>query len=113
MTGPDLFRQSLFLSPGTAYLSRSQPSIQTAFIFNYHNQARQTQRWSREVVESVYEGLSPQRGYNGDEDQGLMSSLSVLMKTGPFSMTCGCSTEPVYEIGSPVFDRMTIRLNPD
>jgi len=91
----------------------NQPSIQTAFIFNYLDQPWKTQYWSREVVETVYEGISPQRGFNGDEDQGLMGSLSVLMKTGLFSMKGGCSPEPFYELGSPIFDQITIHLNPD
>lgn len=90
----------------------NQPSIQTAFVFNYLDQPWQTQYWSREVVESVYEGLSSQRGFNGDEDQGLMGSLSVLMKMGLFSMKGGSSPQPVYELGSPIFDQITIHLNP-
>ncbi len=89
----------------------NQPSIQTAFIFNYLNKPWLTQYWSRRVVEDVYEGVSTQKGYNGDEDQGLMSSLSVLMKMGLFSMKGGCSLEPQLELGSPVFIRVTIKLN--
>jgi len=90
----------------------NQPSIQTAFIFNYFGQPWLTQYWSRQVVETVYEGISPDRGYNGDEDQGLMGSLAVLMKLGLFSMDGGCSAEPALELGSPLFDKVTIHLNP-
>ena len=89
----------------------NQPSIQTAFIFNHLGKPWLTQYWSRKVTEKVYEGLSPERGYNGDEDQGLMGSLSVLMKIGLFSMRGGCSQEPNLEVGSPVFDKITINLN--
>ena len=91
----------------------NQPSIQTAFIFNYLGEPWLTQYWSRKVVETVYEGVSPQRGYNGDEDQGLMGSLAVLMKLGLFSMDGGCSDKPELELGSPLFDRVIIHLNPD
>ena len=91
----------------------NQPSMQTAYIFNYFNKPWLTQYWSRKVVNDVYEGLSTQRGYNGDEDQGLMGSLSVLMKMGLFSMKGGCSIEPQIEVGSPAFDRITIKLHPD
>ncbi|MGQ1889207.1 GH92 family glycosyl hydrolase [Thermophagus sp. OGC60D27] len=90
----------------------NQPSIQTAFIFNYLGKPWLTQYWSRRVVEEVYEDLSPDQGYNGDEDQGMMGSLAVLMKMGLFSMKGGCSLEPILELGSPVFDRITIQLNP-
>ncbi|MBS2099650.1 GH92 family glycosyl hydrolase [Carboxylicivirga linearis] len=89
----------------------NQPSIQTAFIFNYLDKPWLTQYWSRKVVETVYEGIIPARGYNGDEDQGLMGSLAVLMKMGLFSMKGGCSLEPQLEIGSPIFDKITIELN--
>lgn len=89
----------------------NQPSIQTAFIFNHLGKPWLTQYWSRKVTEKVYEGLSPERGYNGDEDQGLMGSLSVCMKIGLFSMRGGCSQEPQLELGSPVFEKVTIKLN--
>ncbi len=91
----------------------NQPSMQTAFVFNYLNKPWLTQYWSRKVIKDVYEGISSQRGYNGDEDQGLMGSLSVLMKMGLFSMKGGCELEPQIELGSPVFDKITIKLNPD
>lgn len=91
----------------------NQPSMQTAFIFNYAGAPWLTQKWSRLVTDSVYSGISPQRGYSGDEDQGLMGSLAVLLKMGLFSLKGGTSVDPVYEIGSPIFDRVTIHLNRD
>jgi putative alpha-1,2-mannosidase len=50
-------------------------------------------------------------GYSGDEDQGLMGSLAVLMKTGLFSVNGGTSAKPFYEIGSPIFNKITLHLN--
>lgn len=90
----------------------NQPSIQTAFIFNHLGKPWLTQYWSRKVVETVYEGLTPSVGYCGDEDQGLMGSLAVLMKIGLFEMDGGCASMPQLEIGSPIFDKITIKLNP-
>lgn len=90
----------------------NQPSIQTAFLFNHSGSPWLTQYWSRQVVAKVYQDLSPDFGYSGDEDQGLMGSLAVLMKTGIFSMNGGVSLQPVYEIGSPLFDKITLSLNP-
>lgn len=90
----------------------NQPSIQTAFIFNYAGAPWLTQYWSRTVIDSAYSELSPYLGYNGDEDQGLMGSLNVLMKTGLFQMTGGCEADPRYEIASPIFNRITFALNP-
>jgi len=57
----------------------NQPSIQTAFVFNLLNRPDLTQYWSRKVIDKAFSGVSPDRGYNGDEDQGLMGSLSVLI----------------------------------
>jgi len=91
----------------------NQPGSQAAFIFNHARQPWLTQKWCRTVVDSVFSGLSPTIGYQGDEDQGLMGSLAVLMKIGLFQMSGGCEEDPIYEIGSPVFDKVTIHLNPD
>lgn len=90
----------------------NQPSIQTAFMFNYSGAPWLTQYWSRQVVQKVYSDLSPELGYSGDEDQGLMGSLAVLMKTGLFSVNGGTSPQPFYEIGSPIFNKITLQLNP-
>ncbi|MBV5348432.1 GH92 family glycosyl hydrolase, partial [bacterium] len=89
----------------------NQPSIQTAFVFNHIGHPWLTQYWSRQVVDKAFSALSPDRGFNGDEDQGLMGSLAVLMKIGLFEMNSGAETRPVCEIGSPVFDKITIHLD--
>jgi putative alpha-1,2-mannosidase len=90
----------------------NQPSMQTAFIFNYLDRPDLTQYWSKKVVNRAFSALSPQLGYNGDEDQGLMGSLAVLMKLGLFQMNAGTEENPQYELGSPSFDKATIKLNP-
>src|SRR5690606_19953563 len=90
----------------------NQPSIQTAWLFHYAGRPWLTQYWTRQITEHVYGDLSPEAGYSGDEDQGLMGSLAVLMKIGIFSVNGGTATRPFYEIGSPIFDRITLHLNP-
>jgi predicted alpha-1,2-mannosidase len=91
----------------------NQPSMQVGFIFNYAGQPWLTQKWTREVVNRNYSDLDAQHGFNGDEDQGLMGSLSVLMKMGIFEMRGGAAKNPEVQIGSPLFDKITIKLNPD
>ncbi|TQO36697.1 putative alpha-1,2-mannosidase [Arenibacter algicola] len=88
----------------------NQPSMQTAFVFNKLERPDLTQFWSRKVVDRAFSGLSPATGYNGDEDQGLMGSLAVLMKIGLFQMNGGTEDNPIYEFGSPIFDKITISL---
>ncbi|MGS2738472.1 GH92 family glycosyl hydrolase [Sinomicrobium sp. M5D2P17] len=91
----------------------NQPSIQTAFIFSGLDRPDLTQYWSGQVVDCVFSDLTHSQGYNGDEDQGLMGSLAVLMKIGLFQMNGGTENNPEYQIGSPVFDKITIHLNND
>ncbi len=91
----------------------NQPSIETAFVFNHIGYPWLTQYWSRKVVEQAFSDLSADKGYNGDEDQGLMGSLAVLMKIGLFEMNSGAEQRPVIELGSPIFDKITIHLDSD
>lgn len=89
----------------------NQPCMQTPFLFNYAGKPWLTQYWTRQLIDSVYSGISPQKGYSGDEDQGLMGSLAVLLKIGLFSTNGGTSEKPFYEISSPIFNKVTIKLN--
>lgn len=41
-----------------------------------------------------------------------MGSLAVLMKTGLFQLNGGTKKDPLYLIGSPVFDKISIQLSP-
>lgn len=90
----------------------NQPSMQTSNIFTLLGRADLTQYWTRNVVKETFSGLSPAKGYNGDEDQGLMGSLNVLLKLGLFQMNGGTDKDAVYQIGSPLFNKISIDLNP-
>jgi putative alpha-1,2-mannosidase len=72
-----------------------------------------SQKWVREVKERTFGGITPYKGYNGDEDQGQMGALGVLMAIGLFQVDGGSAVEPRYEITSPIFDRVSIYLDPD
>ncbi len=91
----------------------NQPGTHMAHLFNHAGAPWLSQKWVREVKEKTFGGISPYEGYNGDEDQGQMGALGVLMAIGLFSVDGGASVEPTYEITSPIFDRITIHLNPD
>ena len=91
----------------------NQPSMQTSFVFNQLNRPDLTQYWSRKVISKTFSGITPTVGYNGDEDQGLMGSLNVLMKMGLFQMNGGTEENPSYQLGSPLFNKITIHLNND
>jgi predicted alpha-1,2-mannosidase len=90
----------------------NQPSCHMAHLFTYAGAPWLTQYWVRRVKDEAYGGTTPSSGYNGDEDQGQMGGLGVLMAMGLFDVTGGAATEPRYEITSPLFDRVTVTLDP-
>ena len=90
----------------------NQPGTGMAHIFNRAGAPWLSQKWVRKV-KAAYGDITPYGGYRDDEDQGQMGALGVLMAIGLFEEDGGCSTKPRYEITSPLFDRITIRLNPD
>jgi putative alpha-1,2-mannosidase len=71
-----------------------------------------TQYWVRRV-KNEYADVTPHGGYKDDEDQGQMGALGVLMAIGLFEMNGGAAVRPVYEITTPLFDKVTIHLNND
>lgn len=91
----------------------NQPGLSNAHVFNYAGKPWLTQYWVRRVKEQAYGGITPDLGYGGhDEDQGQMGALSALMSIGLFSLQGNASVTPVYEITSPVFDSVIIKLDP-
>lgn len=88
----------------------NQPNMEAAWLFNFSGKPWLTQKWSREIMEHYY-GTGPIDGYPGDEDQGQMGAWYVMSSMGLFEMNGGCSPEPTYEIGSPLFDRIVIHLD--
>ena len=88
----------------------NQPNMQAAWLFNYSGKPWLTQKWVREILNNYY-GTSPHEGYPGDEDQGQMGSWYVMSAMGLFEMDGGASVNPVYEIASPIFDKITIQLD--
>jgi putative alpha-1,2-mannosidase len=89
----------------------NQPSTYIAHLFNYAGAPWLTQKWVRRVMDQAKSDITPFGGYGGDEDQGQMGALNVLMAMGLFSVNGGCSVEPYYEITSPVFERVVIHLD--
>jgi predicted alpha-1,2-mannosidase len=90
----------------------NQPSCHMAHLFTYAGAPWLTQYWVRRVKEEAYGGTTPFSGYNGDEDQGQMGGIGVLMAIGLFDVTGGAGPDPRYEITSPLFDRVTVTLDP-
>ena len=98
---------------GSGYVSyANQPGCQNAHLFNFAGEPWLTQYWVRRVNEQAYGGTTPELGYGGhDEDQGQMGGVSALMSIGLFSVRGTCAVEPIYEVTSPVFDKIAIALD--
>ena len=90
----------------------NQPGCSNAHVFNRTGRPDLAQYWVRRVNEQAYGATTPDKGYGGhDEDQGQMGGVSALMSIEMFSVDGTCSIQPVYDITSPVFDEITIRLD--
>ncbi len=88
----------------------NQQSMHFAFLFNWAGKPWLTQKWSRSIMERFY-GYGEGNAYLGDEDQGQMSAWFIMNALGLFQTDGGTSTNPIYEIGSPIFPEVTIDLN--
>jgi len=87
----------------------NQQSMHFSFLFNWAGQPWQTQRWSREIIDRYY-GYGTGDAYLGDEDQGQMSAWFVMAALGLFQTDGGCRVDPIFELGSPLYPRVTIDL---
>jgi predicted alpha-1,2-mannosidase len=90
----------------------NQPSMQVAYLFNYAQKPWLTQKWARAIMDQYY-GSEPTDGWPGDEDQGQGGGWFVMSALGLFQTDGGCRVNPIYEIGSPLFDRAVIQLDTD
>lgn len=99
---------------GSGYVSyANQPGLSNAHVFNRLGKPWLSQYWVRKVKELAYGGTTPDCGYGGhDEDQGQMGGTSALMAIGLFSLDGTNSATPHYELTSPIFDEITITLDP-
>lgn len=87
----------------------NETSMEVAYLFNWADEPKLTQKWVRAIQEQYY-GTTPYDAYPGDEDLGQMSSWFVMSALGLFQMDGGCAEEPMYEIGSPRYPKVTIHL---
>jgi predicted alpha-1,2-mannosidase len=87
------------------YAQGNEPSFHIPYLYDFSGQPWKTQRRVRQVMD-VWYGDGP-LGIPGDDDGGATSSWYVLSAIGFYPV---CPGSPVYEIGSPIFMKSTIRL---
>jgi len=95
------------------YNHGNQPGLHQPWLFNYSGQPWLTQKWVRAICDDFY-GLEPLRGYGvgQDEDQGQLGAWYVLAALGLFDVQGHAAMNPTFQLGSPLFDRARILLDP-
>ena len=83
----------------------NEPSFAIPYIYNRLGVPWKTQKRIRMLIASFF--TDELQGIPGDEDGGGMSAFAVFSMLGFYPVTPGI---PVYDIGSPVFDKATIHL---
>ena len=111
LVGEDLFLERLLEGFEKNYINiGNQPNMQAPYLFNYTQEPWHTQKYIRKLMQTEFTA-DPYIGWAGEEDQGQMSAFFALSAMGLFEMKGGCSVEPYYDIGSPLFDKITIHLD--
>lgn len=87
------------------YCQGNEPAFHIPYLYNYTRSPWKTQRRVRQIMELWYQDTP--LGICGDEDCGAMSSWYVFSAMGLYPV---CPGKPVYEIGSPLFEKTEIRL---
>lgn len=90
------------------YNHPNEPVHHVPFLFAYTGNSWLTQKWSRRICEKAYG--TDVLGLCGNEDVGQMSAWYVLASCGFHPV---CPGNEIYILTSPVFDEVTINLDPD
>ena len=88
----------------------NEGNMQASFLFNYSGKPWMTQKYSRAILDKFY-GNSPYHGWEGDEDEGQMSGWFVIASMGLFEMNGGVTSEPSFDLSSPLFDEVVIHVD--
>jgi len=98
----------------TLYNHGNQPCLHISWLFNEAGRPSLTQKWVRAILNNFYgtDGIHGY-GYGQDEDQGQLGAWYVISSLGLFDIKGLADTNPSFAIGSPLFDKVTIRLNND
>ncbi len=90
------------------YNHANEPVHLVPFIFNRLDTPWNTQKWTRYICRNAYRNKV--EGLVGNEDAGQMSAWYILASCG---IHPACPGETRLEITSPVFSKVTFRLDPD
>lgn len=91
------------------YDPANEPDIAYPYLFSYFKgEEWRTQKLTRELLAKHY--TTQPNGIPGNEDTGTMSAWAIFSMMGFYP---NCPGDPTYILTAPVFDRVTIDLQPD
>ena len=98
----------------TVYNHGNQPNFHISWLFNFSGKPYLSQKWVRAILDEFYglEGIHGY-GYGQDEDQGQLGAWYVMSALGLFDVKGLTEIDPKFQIGAPLFDKVTVRLNKD
>ncbi len=88
------------------YSMGNEPSFHIPYLYNYSGEPWKTQKRIRFLLDVWFQDNI--FGIPGDEDGGGMTAFVVFSSMGFYPVTPGL---PIYNIGSPVFESVKIKLN--
>ena len=87
------------------YAQGNEPSFHIPYLYDFSGQPWKTQKRVRQLMDVWY--TDGPLGIPGDDDGGETSSWYVFSAMGFYPV---CPGSPVYEIGSPIFEKTSIRM---
>lgn len=98
----------------TLYNQGNQPCLHISWLFNEAGRPSLSQKWVRAILDRFYgiDGIHGY-GYGQDEDQGQLGAWYVMSSMGLFDVKGLAGQNPSMAVGSPKFDKITIRLSPE
>jgi predicted alpha-1,2-mannosidase len=87
------------------YAHINEPCHHVIYLYNYAQQPWKAQKWARDIMDRMYK--PGPGGWLGDEDNGQTSAWYVFSALGLYPVN---PAQPVYALGSPMFDRTSVRL---
>ncbi|MEG0560366.1 MAG: glycoside hydrolase family 92 protein, partial [Muribaculaceae bacterium] len=96
----------------TVYNHGNQPNLHISWLFNFSGKPYLSQKWVHAILNEFYgtEGIHGY-GYGQDEDQGQLGAWYVMSALGLFDVKGLTEINPKFQVGTPLFDKVTIRLN--
>ena len=97
----------------TYYNQGNQPCLHISWLFNHAGRPSLSQKWVRSILDEFYgtDGIHGY-GYGQDEDQGQLGAWYVISSIGLFDVAGLANADSQLSVGSPLFDKVTIELNP-